>query len=178
MGSKTISILLAFICVLVFCMQHTTAQTCVGTASIRSNTVELEVDRGNIGFWSIDNNGVRINDFYNFTFSLTTLKEMPGGTSERRRCSYRSTSSISPLQEMDIVKDFNCTVTKRVADLYPGANVETILINYTSSIYPDFYFSQTFFSTDLAFEIRPSDNRTYVDPGVDYRWLFQYVPII
>lgn len=133
----------------------------------------VDVDGDVISFWPI-NKGERVLNFYNLTLDFTTIGEYLRDPKSMHRCAY-DTDAKNMIQEMKFTENFTCSVTTGTEALHASATVDTIVLNYTSSVHPDMRFLVSFYVTDTFFEIRPSDNRTYVDEGQEYEWTFEYV---
>lgn len=171
-------VLLALLGALVAVLPQYVQSICVGTGSLRSTNMGVEVAGDSIQFWPYRNN-TRVLDFYNLTVRFTHVMEFLNHGDGNHLCSYDpDPDSNPPLQTFDLIEDFSCAVSTSTADLHPGAKVDTIVMNYTHDLRPSLSFILTLYVTDTYFEIRPSNDTTYVDPTEDYHWVFEYVSSI
>lgn len=174
-GSRVIG-LLALLGALFALLPMMVESTCVGTASAHTPNMGLEVIGDTISIWPIHHNK-RVLDFYNLTIKWSLVEEFLYDPEAKHRCSYDA-DPVYNLQTMDLIEDFSCQVIPSTVDLHPNATVQSIKLNYTSNNVPDLRFAITFYFTDTHFEIHPSNDTTYVDPGQTYAWVFEYVVLL
>lgn len=155
------------------------ASICEGVGELRSNTVRMVLDGRKVIFTPIGPNGIEMDDFFNITMVLSDFTEKERVFDDDLQawyCDWGSDPTDAALQRFQL-EDFDCSISSNQSFPAPLTLLQSITINYTHPLYPDFYVTNTFFSTNKSFEIRPSSNTTYVDPGKEYVWKFKYAKL-
>lgn len=169
-------LLLLLCCALFLSLLPVVLSGCSGIASMRSSNLIVTVDGQNTSFQPARNE-VPILDFFNITMRLTDLSERErnfDATYNQYFCAWSSVPESEHLQRFSL-SDFDCTVSQKTTNPVQGVLLESININYTHPTISGFYVSNTFYVTNDTFEIFPSNNTQYVDPGKVYSWKFECV---
>jgi len=166
---------LFYICLAsLLCME--TYAACSGMATMRTKNLIVTVDGPSTTFQPL-RNGQPILDFFNITVHLTDLNERNReyDTVENMWfCRWSSTPDATHIQRFSL-SDFDCTVSRSTSNPLPGVLLEAINVNYTHPTIANFSVTNTFYITNSSFQIIPSNNTDYVDPGMHYAWNFEYV---
>jgi hypothetical protein len=176
-SSNLLLLCLLLVCLLGFGLVD--GATCEGIVEMRSKTVKMVVDGRGVTFTPTRLDGVAINDFFNVTMALSDFTERERVYNDELQqwyCDWGSDPAEPALQRIQL-NDWDCSIYTNQSFPHPQTLLESVTINYTHPLTPGFYITNTFFVTNNTFEIRPSSNTTYIDPGKEYIWKFKYVDI-
>ena len=172
---------IALLVVIVALLQSEVTATCEGYEILEGPHTRLIIDGRKTTMTPLKN-GAIFPDFFNLTLTLTNITErnpqdvVPPATIPD--CNWAANADVRVVQAWDL-STFDCTVKKSSYIRSPGnILVESITINYTSVATPSLYLANTFFMTNGTFEVRPSNDTTYIDPGHEYVWKYTYVTLL
>jgi hypothetical protein len=149
---------------------------CTGSGRLNSTTLSALVEGPHLSISVLDPSGAPLYDFLNATLSLQ-------GFAERERyyedgaylCDWAAELwDDSQIVQRMLIEEFDCTVNSGSYMQNLGAEVSFVSVNYTHPSHPLFWLSNTFYTTTKDFDIFPSNDTTFVDPGKVYKWSYRY----
>ena len=172
------TLFLVFILVVSPLVLSEVSAACNVSASLQSKSLRIATD-GRKALFSPIQNGAIFPDFFNLSLRITSLAERFRRPSEdpsiEPDCIWSANMSGDIIQTFDI-DQFDCALSEgsyiRSSD---DIQVQWFNITYTNPSIPGFSIANSFYVTNGTFEERPEVNNTYVDPGRELVWRYEYV---
>ena len=152
---------------------------CTGYGMMDSGKTRITVEGPKVTFTPLKDS-VIFADFFNLTLTINNITERnlpaPEPPATIPECNWSANAEVDAIQAWRLA-DFDCTIVQSFY-IRPDDHirVDYITINYTIASTPSLVITNTFYATNGSFEERPSTNTTFVDPGREYVWKYEYVP--